>query len=105
MKLSQEQAVSIIERLNSTATHRQPCPICGNNNWKLNDKIWEIREFQGGSLIIGGDTSLMPLISVSCTNCGFTHFINAIRLGVVTPESHSQQEPKAPQDDSSNDTQ
>lgn len=103
MRITQEQANLIIERLNSTSAQRQSCPICGNRNWTLNDKIWEIREFQGGSLVIGGDTSLIPMISVSCSACGFTHFLNAIRLGVVAPDPQSQQEhqpaPSLPSDD------
>lgn len=83
MRLSEDQARTIIQRLDSTAANRQPCPVCGNTQWTLNDKVFEIREFQGGSLVLGGNTSILPVVAVSCTSCGYTHFLNAIRLGVV----------------------
>ena len=45
MQLSEEQARAIIQRLESTAANRQPCPVCGNTHWTLNNKIFEIIKF------------------------------------------------------------
>jgi len=56
---------------------------CGAHNWILNDKIFELREFQGGGLVIGGESSVFPVITVTCKDCGYTYFFNAILLGVI----------------------
>lgn len=103
MRLTSEQANAVIARLNSTAANRQPCPICGGTHWNLNDKIFEVREFQGGSLVLGGDTSVLPVIAMSCQNCGYTHFINAIKIGAVNPApSPAGNQPETPQENSQN---
>ena len=86
MKLTQEQANQIIQQLNNDRDKRLPCGICGNNDWIINDTIWEIREFNGGDFILGGNSSIMPMISISCSKCGNTHFLNAIKLGVISPQ-------------------
>lgn len=35
--------------------------------------------------MIGGKCAIMPLVPVTCNNCGNTLFLNAIKLGVVIP--------------------
>jgi ribosomal protein S27AE len=89
MKLTQDQANRIIQQLNDDRDRRLPCGVCGNNNWIINDTIWEIREFNGGDFVLGGNTSLMPMISISCSKCGNTHFLNAIKLGVISPKQQN----------------
>lgn len=84
MKLTPEQIKLVISKLDKNKDKRRACSICGNNTWMLNDTIFEMREFMGGDMVIGG-TSIMPVISVSCTECGHTRFISAIRMGVVSP--------------------
>src|SRR5262245_4038379 len=31
----------------------QPCTVCGNNDWVLDNTVYELREFHGGNLAIG----------------------------------------------------
>ena len=38
--------------------------------WEVSDRIYELREFNGGDLIIGG--SLYPIIAMTCKSCGAT---------------------------------
>ena len=64
------------------------CPICLNSNWAMNENLTEVRPFQGGSLILGGQ--LYPFLLVTCNVCGYTHFFNAVIAGVINP--HIQQE-------------
>lgn len=45
-----------------------------------------MREFQNGDLILGGDSAIMPFVSLSCDKCAHTLFINAISIGVVSPQ-------------------
>lgn len=87
MKLTKEQLSLALNKLNEYKDKRRSCSICGNNNWILNDAIFEVREFTEGNLVVGGGLSIMPLIAVSCTTCGHTRFISAIKLGLVQPSS------------------
>lgn len=57
------------------------CQICGNTNWNIETKVFELREFSSGDLALGGP--IIPLIPMTCTNCGNTALINAIHAGLV----------------------
>ena len=92
MELTTEQANDVLRRLNELSSTRQNvCPICGGHHWTLNNKVWELREFNNGNLVLGGNISIMPLLSLSCNGCGNTVLLNAIQLGAVIPQSHSDQ--------------
>ncbi len=32
----------------------QKCPLCLHGEWSFQDKAYELREFHGGSMVIGG---------------------------------------------------
>jgi hypothetical protein len=81
MKLSNSQQKQVLEKLHDF--FEEPCD-CKTKSWVLNDRIFELREFNGGNLVLGGDSTLIPVITVSCRNCGHTFFFNAILLGIIT---------------------
>lgn len=60
----------------------QPCPMCGSNSWNVSDKIYELREFHDGNLVIGSG-SIFPVVPVSCNNCGNSIFVNALMSGAI----------------------
>jgi hypothetical protein len=62
----------------------RPCPMCNERKWSVQDKFFELREFRGGSLVLGG-TPIIPIIPVTCENCGHIILINAIKTGFVKP--------------------
>lgn len=62
----------------------RPCPMCNNRKWSVQNKVFELREFRGGSLVLGG-TPIVPIIPITCENCGNTILINAIKSGIVKP--------------------
>lgn len=65
----------------------QLCPMCGQRVWNVSDKIFEIREFNDGNMVIGGpDSSIMPVIPITCNNCGNTILINALVAELVEKE-------------------
>ena len=77
------QANDIINYLN-TKWGGSPCPMCHSSSWNLSDKIFELREFNNGSLVLGGPSSaITPVIPVTCTNCGNTIFVNALTAGFL----------------------
>lgn len=83
MRLTREQANEIIQHLGTIVPGGIVCPICRHRQWNVNDLIIESREFQNGNLIIGGESAIMPFVSITCQNCANTMLLNAIQLGVV----------------------
>jgi hypothetical protein len=64
------------------------CQLCGSKMWSLSDTVWELKEFKRGTLVIGGP--IYPVISITCRNCGFTHFLNAIVIGITQQEQEGK---------------
>ena len=88
MKLTKEQARQVISHItNATNNGAVICPICKHSQWSVNNIITEMREFHNGDLIVGGDSAIMPFVSISCNNCGHTLFINAIKAGIIAPQA------------------
>lgn len=92
MKLSEEQAQSVIKHITSRNGGRLiNCPICNHSQWTVNNLVTEMREFQNGDLILGGDSAIMPFVSITCNNCAHTLFINAIQIGLIQPQNDVDQ--------------
>lgn len=87
MKLTGDQQHTALEKLQHFFDHQ--CD-CGHGDWILSDKIFELREFHSGNLVIGGNSSVLPVISVSCKACGNTQFFNALLLGLVEKNDGGQ---------------
>ena len=86
MKLSKEQRDKLIEFLN-TKRITPNCPLCNSITWGVSDTIFEMREFQGGNLNLGGNQNIFPVIPINCTECGNTIFLNAMQVGVLDPQN------------------
>jgi len=80
----------IIEHLENKWGGR-PCPMCQVGSWQVQDAIFQIMEFNKGALVMGGP--VVPLIPVTCNNCGYTVLLNAIITGILVPPSETS--PKA----------
>ncbi len=64
--------------------HASVCPMCGGGEWGVSEKVFELREFNEGNIVIGGSNSAVsPVIPVTCRNCGNTVFINALSTGLL----------------------
>lgn len=58
------------------------CPLCGNLKWTLVDGFVYLtlqQDFAG--VYIGGSGGL-PSVAIVCTNCGNTHLLNLVTLGL-----------------------
>ena len=62
------------------------CPFSGDTNWELGHVI-----VNAPSQPLGGE--VYPLLVVICAGCGNTVFVNAIKAGVVKPDT-----PEPPKD-------
>lgn len=81
MKLNEQQRKIAEKKLFDF--FRKTCEVCSGKEWLLNDTIFELREFEKGNLILGGKSSIFPVITVTCKSCGNTYFFNAILLGLI----------------------
>jgi hypothetical protein len=84
MKLSEEQKRQMLKRLDEAWGAERICPVCRHDEWAVFDTVFEVREFVGGGINVGGGT-VIPCIVVTCKHCSNTLFFNAIKLGLVPP--------------------
>ena len=90
MNLDDNQKEILIQKLQAIWPEPRNCTICRENDWIIVDKIYEIREFYGGSFVIGGTGAILPIVAVICKICGHTIFFNAISLGLVEPQKQQE---------------
>ncbi len=81
--MSQIKTDAVIAFLNSKWGDRS-CPMCNSGPWNVQDRIFQLNEFHQGNLVVGGP--LIPVIPVSCGNCGHTVLVNAIISGALPAE-------------------
>ena len=86
MKLTPDKQQILLDRLKSLK-QTIVCNVCGNAKWSASNTIFELREFSGGNLIIGNEQSLYPVIPITCNFCGNTHFLSALQLGLLEPNT------------------
>lgn len=59
------------------------CGVCGRQNWTYDTRVYELREFTGGGMIVGPSVAIIPCIVMTCGHCGNMNILNAVALGVV----------------------
>jgi len=84
MPLDEKQKQHLLDFLKEKIPTLDPCPLCKKKQWTLSDTVWEMKEFRREGLVIGGP--IYPVISITCGNCGNTHFLNAVVAGIMRPE-------------------
>jgi predicted nucleic-acid-binding Zn-ribbon protein len=70
----------VLKWIDSKWTKSRNCPICDNSNWTINPSAISVslenkdRKFNLSQVV--------PYYVVSCENCGYTQFFNAIQMGI-----------------------
>ncbi len=82
MKLNEQQHNQLLSHLKSKWKAPADCPVCKNNDWEVSTEVYELREFHGGSMVIGGSSSIIPLSPIICKVCGNTVLINPLLAGI-----------------------
>jgi hypothetical protein len=77
---SKINGAKLIEFLNQKWSGR-PCPQCHVANWQVQDSAYQLMQFSGGGIVIGGP--VLPVVPVICGNCGNTILVNALMLGAI----------------------
>ena len=81
MRLTEEQQVEVMSKIGQHFLGRS-CSVCHKNDWKVDAVLYEVREFTVINVGFASET-LLPVVVVTCANCGNLLFFNAMRLGVV----------------------
>lgn len=90
-KRRNDESAKAMEWLASHWTQPRNCPICDGLQWGVGQAL-ELREFNSGDIVIGGDSQVTPITAVVCQTCGYTFFMNAIISGAVPSEpNHTEQ--------------
>ena len=63
------------------------CPCCGAHNWSVNDRVFELSEYEPSDADTG--VYVFPVIPITCTNCFNVQFLSAVALGVVEKDPPS----------------
>lgn len=80
MKLSEKQQSKAIQKINEI--NEGKCIFCKSELF-LNQNIFELRQFNGGDFIVGGETTILPVVALTCSKCGYTHLFSAVFLGIL----------------------
>lgn len=59
------------------------CAFCGESGFTVLDRLFEMREFEGGDLVIDGRSSILPVVVLACNTCGELRMLSAIKLGII----------------------
>src|SRR3972149_4626219 len=92
MAFTPKEQQRILSVIRSRVPALHGCAVCGHPNWTLADGIvaFAIQETPG-VFTIGGRT--LPCVAIICNNCGNTHFLNVLVLGIgdlAEPKSLAQ---------------
>lgn len=83
----------VAKHLESKWGQDRTCPMCGHTSWFVQDHLFELREFNQGSVVLGGP--IMPLAAAICANCGNTVLVNALTAELTVPPAEAAK-PLAP---------
>ena len=80
-----------LDKLNQAISAKiRHCPLCGAlNSFTVLPEIMEVRQFFHGNIMLGG-TPVVPLVVLTCSECGNTVFINALKTNAIKKEADSQ---------------
>lgn len=58
------------------------CTMCGHNSWNVDQNmVSPLKLGESGEIQLGG--MVMPLVAVTCMNCGHVVFVNPLIVGAV----------------------
>lgn len=92
-RLSQTDKERIIVLLNDRWRGIKLCPISGHNDWVVNDHLVHPPTWHRGAFVLGGPT--YPHVLLTCRQCGYSLFFNALIIGFLEPDGLPEQKAAA----------
>lgn len=78
MRVDNEKLLQVINEKWVT----KKCPMCGHNNWTIDkDMMTMLGVGEDKSINLGG--KIIPVVAVTCNECGNTIFINPLAIGCI----------------------
>lgn len=84
MALTTAQRQFVVDQLKATHVHQRTCAACGKGHFTLGT-VAELREYTEG--VFCGGASIVPVAIVTCDACGAAYLYNAIKVGLVDPDT------------------
>ena len=81
MAFTNEEHERIMAALKERAPKPGNCTICGNDDWEVSDEFVALVP-QGNTKKLKLTGAFLPFVLATCSNCGNTHLINLITLGL-----------------------
>lgn len=78
MNIGEENRENVMARIRQLWSEDKGCKICGEEKWNLSDAFFSLSQFGTNE---DGSSQNVPLVILTCANCGNTIFFNAIMLG------------------------
>ena len=73
LKLNKEK---FLNEINSKWINKN-CPMCSYNQWNIDSNLVSVMKIsENGGIALGGQ--IMPLVAVTCLNCGNVIFVNPL---------------------------
>lgn len=84
-----------IDKLNTVLGGKvNVCPVCqARGSLSVLPKVMELREYQGGSLVVGGQNAIAPVIVLMCSKCGNMIMLNALINNLLKETEITSDEP------------
>lgn len=77
-KLNSEK---FLDEINRRWTNKN-CPMCSQNHWNVDaNMVTAIKLSEDGGIELGGQ--VMPLVAVTCMNCGNVMFVNPLVIQCI----------------------
>ena len=78
-RLDQERILARIKE--RTRGAKITCSVCGKQEWVISDALTPLSiQQEPGRFIVGGP--YMPCVTLTCKNCGNTHLLNLVAIGL-----------------------
>ena len=74
----------VVSWLNTQWKGDKACPVCKHNDWAVGPRVLELREFHGGTFVVGS-TLIQPLVVLTCQVCGHVLLFSASAVGLWPP--------------------
>ena len=84
MKMTLQQKERLVEFLSERWPEPQKCWICGEEDWAISERLFEIREHGGRSIKLDGAT--VPVVLFTCPSCGNSVMFNGVAMGLFQRE-------------------